>query len=350
VLIYSYILAAFIAIIVALLTTPLAIKIGNRLGAKSSSRDIEIERAPVPYLGGFAVIFSIFVAIIAAFLIYRNPFLGYNKAMIAIFAGTAVMFVVGYIDDRYDLRAGTKFIVQIIVALITALLGVKISTISNPFNSVFDLGALSIPITVFWIVGITNAVNFVDGLDGLATGVLSIASISLAMICISLNLPFLAIIFLAVFGGTAGFLCFNYPPARIILGNNGAYALGFIFATASIVQPVKVSAVMVLFVPILALGFPIMEIVITVARRLFKRKKVYQRDTEHLHHLLLSFGLPPSVVDWIFYSMSFLFATVAVVLSVGNRSLMIVFLIGLLIIFSILTVKLASLERRKERR
>ncbi len=347
-IVYSYIATLIVALAMSLILSPIAIKIGQCCGIVSKSKDIEIDRPPVSNLGGFAVLLSIAAGILAAYLIYRPAFSGYGRISLGIGIGTAIMVVMGYIDDRRDLRAGTKFIIQIVAALITAILGVRIATISNPFDSVFDLGALSIPATVLWIVGVTNAVNMVDGMDGLATGVLSIAGLTLSAICISLGLPFVSIIFLALFGATIGFLHFNYPPARIILGNVGAYSLGYIIATASIVQPVKVPTAVVMFVPMFALGLPILEMVITVSRRILKRKKIYQGDTEHLHHLLLALGFSPSVADWIFYCVSFLFATVAVALAVGNRKLTIVFLACLLLIFSILTVKLALSQRRKE--
>ncbi|MCK5832832.1 undecaprenyl/decaprenyl-phosphate alpha-N-acetylglucosaminyl 1-phosphate transferase [bacterium] len=344
---YTYIIVAVVSIIITLIITPLAIRIGKLTGATSIPRDVEITRPSASDLGGIAIIIAIVIAVALSYIIYPAPFAGYRNAISGLVFGAIIISLMGFIDDRKNLGVGVKFALQLIAAIVTMSFGVKISVISNPFNSFAELGIFSYPVTALWIVGVMNAVNFVDGLDGLAPGVLSIAGISLFAICASLNLPVLAIIFLSIFGANIAFLRFNYPPARIILGNMGAYLLGYIMATASIIQPVKVSTAMVLFVPMLALGFPLMEILITVIRRTLKRKKIYQRDAEHLHHLLLSFGLPPSVVDWVFYSISFIFATLAVALSVGNRSIMIFFLAGLLLVFLVLTVKLASLERSK---
>ncbi len=345
---YAYITTAVVSILAVLILTPLAVRLGRRTGALSAPRDAEIARPPASNLGGVVILVSTAIAMIVAYLLYSAPFDGYRRVAGGIFIGTIIIAVMGFIDDRKNLGPGIKFAIQTAVALIMILFGVKITFISNPFDTLIELGALSIPVTVLWIVGVMNAVNFVDGLDGLAPGVLAIAGLSLFTISASLNLSFLALIFLSIFGANLAFLRYNYPPARIILGNVGAYSLGFLFAVASIVQPVKVSTAMVLFVPMLALGFPMVEMIVTVSRRLAQKKKIYQRDSEHLHHLLLSLGLPPSVVDWIFYSISLLFATVAVALSVGDRGVMIFFLIGLLLVFLVVSVKLASLERKRD--
>ena len=345
-LVYAYIASALTAIIVGLIATPLAVKLGKALGFVSSPRDVEIERSPAADLGGLPVLIAILCATLVAYRIYPIPFEGYSRAVGGILLGTVIVAFMGFIDDRKNLGAGLKFGVQLCSVIVALYFGMRISYISNPFNTILELGVFSIPVTALWIVGMMNAVNFVDGLDGLAPGVLAIAALALFAISSHHNFQFLAIIFLAIFGANLAFLRFNYPPASIILGNMGAYSLGFLFATASIVQPVKAGTAMVLFIPLLALGFPMVEIIVTVLRRLVKRKKIYQRDAAHLHHVLLALGLPPSLVDWIFYSISLLFATVAVALSVGNRNIMIFFLAGLLFVFIVVCFKLAALERR----
>lgn len=343
---YAYIIATFVSLLASLSLTPIFIKIGEKAGFLVPPSENGISRQAVPDLGGIPVIIAMIVGIFASAIFSRGVFAEYRNSIIAISMGTAIVMLMGYLDDRKRLGVGVKFIMQIFASLLVAILGVRIGLLTNPFGSAFELGFLSIPITIIWIVAVTNAVNLVDGLDGLAVGVLAIAGLSLSTICASIGFSFLAIVSFALFGSTLGFLRFNYPPAKIILGNVGAYTLGFIVATASIIQPVKASTAMILFVPMLALGFPVLEMSITVVRRLIKRKKVYKGDTEHLHHLFIALGLPPKIVDWIFYSLSLLFATVAVGFASGDRRIMFFFLIILFFAFLVLSIKLASVERK----
>ncbi len=318
------------------------------MGFLSASEDPEISRPPVPNTGGVVILVSIFVAIITALILYPSVFSGYIPALIGLTAGTFIIAVLGFIDDRRELSAGIKFAVQIIASLVVTAFGVKITKLTNPAGLPFELGYLSIPVTLLWIVGITNAVNMTDGMDGLAPGVLAIASIAIFVISVFIGFPFLAIIMIAIFGATLAFLHYNYPPAKIILGNSGAYALGFIVATATIVQPLKASAFVVLFVPLLALGLPVLEMLITVFRRLARRKKIYHRDTEHLHHVLLALGLPPQVINWIFYCLSFLFATIAVGIVSGQGLLLMSFVFILLLAFIVFSFKLHTHIIKKE--
>ncbi|RKZ31829.1 hypothetical protein DRQ36_00775 [bacterium] len=346
--IFAYILAGFSAFLLTLIFTPVAIAAGKKLGLSSLPEDMEISRPAVPDIGGIPVLCAFAIGVLFAKLVAPTVFAGYTEAISGIAIGTTLVALMGFIDDRRGLSPSIKIIVQIVASIVVVLFGVRIGELTNPFDSVFDLGVLSVPITIIWIVGLTNAVNLIDGLDGLAPGVLAIAGLALFTICASGGFPFMAIITIAYFGANLGFLRFNFPPAHIILGNIGAYALGFIIAAFSIVHPVKTSAVLVLFVPLLALGFPFLEIIITVVRRALKRKKIYVKDTEHLHHVLVALGLPPHIVDWVFYVLSFLFATVAVGFVSGDRRLMIGFIVVLMLAFLVLAVKLAALGKRKE--
>ncbi len=336
----SYIVVSIITFVLTLLLTPLFIRLGRRMGFISAPEDPEIQRAAVPNTGGVVILVSIFVAIITALIAFPSVFNGYIYALIGLMTGALIIAILGFIDDRCELSAGIKFTVQIVASLVVTAFGVKITKITNPAGLPFELGFLSIPITILWIVGITNAVNMTDGMDGLAPGVLAIASIAIFVISVFIGFPFLAIIMIAIFGTTLAFLHYNYPPAKVILGNAGAYSLGFIVATATIVQPLKASAFVVLFVPILALGLPVLEMVITVFRRIARRKKIYHRDTEHLHHVLLALDLPPQVVNWIFYCLSFLFATIAVGIVTGQSLLLMSFVFILLLAFIVLSFKL----------
>ncbi len=345
---YLYIFVPITTFLLTLLLTPLAMRAGKKQGYLSTAEDPEIKRPPVPDTGGIAVIISILAVLCLALFFVPSFFHGYKKSLFGILIGTFIIALLGFIDDRRQLSAGAKFAVQIAVSLLVAALGVKIVKLTNPAGHPFQLGFLSIPLTTLWIVGITNAVNLTDGMDGLAPGVLAIGSLALFIISAFIGFPFLAVIMLAIFGSTLAFLHFNYPPAKIILGNAGAYSLGFIVATATIVQPIKASTFVVFFVPLLALGLPVLEMLITVFRRLARKKKIYIRDTEHLHHVLLALGLPPQIVNWIFYCLSLLFAAVAVAIAVGQGILLIAFVFILLLAFIVLSLKLHTHTNKKE--
>jgi len=323
-----------------LLLTPLSMRVGIKRNYLSSVEDPEIKRPPVPDTGGIAVIFSILTVLGLALFIMPSFFQDYKTALLGVMTGTVIIALLGFIDDRRQLSVGVKFAVQIAASIVVTAFGVKIAKLTNPGGHPFELAYLSIPITIIWIVGITNAVNMTDGMDGLAPGVLAIGSLAIFVISFFIGFPFLAVVMLAIFGSTLAFLHFNYPPAKIILGNTGAYSLGFIVATATIIQPVKASTFVVFFVPLLALGLPVLEMLITVFRRLVRKKRVYIRDTEHLHHVLLALGLPASIVNWIFYCLSFLFATIAVGIATGQGLLLIAFVFLLLLAFIILSFKL----------
>ncbi len=345
---YSYILVGIASFVFCLGLTPLAIKFGKRLKLVSTSEDPEIDRPAVPDSGGIAVLISILAALGIAYLFFEPLFHDYKSSLFGLAMGTIIISLLGFIDDRTELSAGIKLAVQVVTALIVIAFGVKISKITNPAGHPFELGYLSIPLTIIWIVGIMNAVNMTDGLDGLAPGVMAIAAFAIFVISGFVGFPLLAAIMIALFGASLAFLYFNYPPAKIILGNIGAYSLGFIVATATIIQPVKATAFVVLFVPLLALGLPILEMIITVFRRLAKKKKIYLRDTEHLHHVLLALGLSPQIVNWIFYCLSFLFAAIAVGIATGQGLLLFGFVLLLLLAFIVLTFKLHTSLNEKE--
>lgn len=345
---YSYIFVGITSFVVCLGLTPFLIKCGKQFNMVSESDDPEIKRPAVPDTGGIAILLALLVALVIGYLSFEPLFHDYKSPLIGLGLGTIIIGLLGFIDDRKELSVGIKLSIQIAAALIAVIFGAKITKITNPAGHPFHLGYLSIPITILWIVGITNAVNMTDGMDGLAPGVLAIGTFAIFVISVYVGFPLLAIIMIALFGSTIAFLYFNYPPAKIILGNVGAYTLGFIVATATIIQPVKATAFVVLFVPLLALGLPVLEMTITVFRRIARKKKIYLRDTEHLHHILLALGLPPQIVDWIFYCLSFLFAAVAVGIATGQSWLLFGFVFLLLLAFIVLSFKLHTYTNNKE--
>ena len=203
------------------------------------------------------------------------------------------MFLLGLVDDIYNLGAKFKLIIQLSIATIVYLLGVQIDTIFNPFGGApLHLGVFSYPITLLWIVGISNAVNFIDGVDGLAGSVISVSSITLALIAVAITpaQPITALIAFILAGSMLAFLTFNFNPAKIFMGDSGALFSGFLLATLSIAGVMKGAALAVLL-PFLVLAVPIMDITYSSLRRIMKGKSPFVADAEHIHHKLLKAGL-----------------------------------------------------------
>ena len=201
------------------------------------------------------------------------------------------MFLLGLVDDVYNLGAKFKLFIQIAIVTIVYLLGVKIDTIINPFGGVFHLGLLSYPITLLWIVGICNAVNFIDGVDGLAGSVITVNSITLAIVAVSMtpSNSISALIAFILAGSMLAFLAYNFNPAKIFMGDSGALFAGFLLASLSITGVMK-TATLAIFLPFVVLAVPIMDITFSSLRRILKGTSPFVADAEHIHHKLLKAG------------------------------------------------------------
>jgi len=201
------------------------------------------------------------------------------------------MFLLGLIDDVYTLDAKFKLFIQVAIVTLVYLLGVKITTIINPFGGTIQLGAFSYIITLLWIVGISNAVNFIDGVDGLAGSVITVNSITLAIIAVAMvpPNPISALIGFILAGSTLAFLTYNFNPAKIFMGDSGALFAGFLLASLSITGVMK-GAALAIILPFVVLAVPIIDITYASLRRISKGKSPFVADAEHIHHKLLKAG------------------------------------------------------------
>ena len=221
----------------------------------------------------------------------------------------------GIFDDLYDLSPKIKLIGQIAAAAILVCFGIKVEWVTNPFGGMFYLGKLSIPITIFWVVGITNTLNFIDGLDGLAAGISSIASFTLMVMALCEGLSSVVVLTAALAGGALGFLPHNFNPAKIFMGDTGAMFLGYTLAAISVVGAVKSATVIALVVPILALGLPIMDTAFAILRRFVNGYPIMQADKDHIHHRLLAIGFTQKQTVLIMYSISAVYGMSAIALA-----------------------------------
>lgn len=293
--------------------------------------DRKIHSSPIPRLGGVAIWLCTILTF--AFLVLLSWQYPHGNGLSGILIGGSCMFLLGVVDDVYNLTPKFKLFVQIGAALIAFLLGVKIEILFNPFGDPISLGILSLPITVIWLVGISNAMNFIDGVDGLAGGVSAISAVTLGVVAIYTHQPISALVAAILAGAMMGFLLFNFHPARIFMGDSGALFAGFTLAALSVTGVLKTVAVTILL-PIMILAVPIMDISYSVIRRLFKKANPFIADAEHIHHKLLKAGLSHNRTVIIFYLLCIAAGSIATIFIGAYR----LYLILVILILSIMLI------------
>jgi len=320
----KYLYAFFIAAALSYIFTPFAMKLAWKLGAIDVPKDARrVHKKPIPRLGGLAIFAGFTVAALLT-LPLKNP------SVLGILIGSSVIVAVGILDDIYCLSPKVKLLLQIGAALIPVAFGIRVEWVTNPFGGMLYIGKYSIIITLFWIVGITNTLNFIDGLDGLAAGISAIASIT--MLLVNLNLkqgnP---VIFTALLAGACiGFLPFNFNPAKIFMGDTGAMFLGFVLSSVAVDAAVKSATVVALIVPMLALGLPIFDTAFAIVRRFMNGKPIMQADRGHIHHRLIDNGLSQKQAVIFLYAMSLVLGLCAVLMvKIGMKEALLALTIGL---------------------
>ncbi len=274
---------AAIALFVVVLLTPAVGGMARLLGVVDEPDARRLNRRPIPRLGGLAIFLGIVVPSLA--------FLDLSGEMRGILLGAAVACVVGAVDDFRGLPPASKLAGQVLAAAIPTAFGVWVDHFTFPFLGAVDLPAgVGVPLTIFWIVAVMNMVNFLDGLDGLASGVCAISGVTFAVISLSLGKPDAAILSAVVAGACVGFLRHNFFPARIFMGDSGALVLGFTLASISVVGLLKTASTVVLFLPLLVLAVPIIDTSFVVAKRLKYRRPISGADRSHLHHRFVDIG------------------------------------------------------------
>ncbi len=306
------IIAFLIALLVSFAATPLMIRLAKRIGAIDVPKDgRRVHKVPTPRLGGLAI----FLGFLAA-LLYMYEI---DSRMVGVLTGAAIIVTLGFFDDIKPLPAKFKFLVQIIAAAIVIRSGVIIPRISNPLyfltgKEYIHFGIWSYPLTLIWIVGVTNAINLVDGLDGLAAGISIISATTLLVAAHTTGQDFAAFLALILAASTLGFLPFNFNPAKIFMGDTGALFLGYMLSVISVMGVLKGAAALSILVPIFAIGLPIYDTLFAMIRRASNGKSVMEADKGHLHHKLLDAGMSQRQAVITLYSISAVLGFSAVVL------------------------------------
>lgn len=317
----------------ALFTTPYVRKLALNVGMLDATGERRMHDQPKPRIGGIAVYLGFAFALFSALGYLGNTF-EINDAhkvhdvvqsIVGLIFGGTLILMVGIWDDVMGMSPRGKLLAQIVVAGISMLYGFSIGFVRNPFHPgdvlYFPL-YISIPVTLLWYLGMMNAINFIDGLDGLLPGVTAIAGMFLLVINLAQGHPEIALILAALVGGALGFLPYNYNPAKIILGDSGALFIGYVFATVSILGASKVAFTISLIVPLVLLGLPVLDTAAAIIRRTRAGKKIYEADRGHFHHqLIFRFGLNVRQAVLLIYALCIALGLVALVLSGGVGSL-----------------------------
>jgi len=327
-----------VALASTLLLTPVVKTFALKIGALDSPAQRKIHISPVPRLGGLAIYLGFMLASILGLGLAVTLGMKINLlSFSAIIAGATVLLAVGIIDDLKGLSALQKLIIQILAASLAIWGGVQITFISNPFNGLFFLGILSIPATLFWIVGITNTINLIDGLDGLAAGITAIAAFTLFVVALRTHQIGAAILLSALAGAALGFLKFNFNPASIFLGDSGSLFLGFILATISIIGVLKSTIFIALVIPILILGIPIFDTTSAIIRRVKAKRPIFTADLGHIHHHLIKEGFTQrQAVLSIYFICTFLSLGALLVAAINDVQALFVF--PIVILFGIISL------------
>lgn len=316
-----YVWAFVIALIVTYICTPLVRTLAVKIGAIDAPDARKVHQVSIPRLGGLAIYIGYMVS-----LLYSVKDISSVKGLII---GSVILVAVGIWDDVKQIGPKTKLLGQIVAALMLPIFDNAIHFISIGDHMLY-LEYLSIPLTVFWIVGFTNIVNLIDGLDGLAAGISLIACIAICIVTLQMGQVDLACITLALAGAACGFLRYNFNPAKIFMGDTGSMLLGYTMAAISVMGSVKTAATVGLVVPVIVLGLPILDTLFAIVRRRINGRPVFQPDKGHLHHRLLAMGLTQKQAVLLMYAITAVLGCVSIVAAKAN------FTIGLLLVVLIL--------------
>ena len=323
---YQVILPVVIAFLVAFISTPIVLRLAKKWGAMDAPCDRKVHTFAMPRMGGLAIYAGFIAAVLATQTI--------DAKLAGILIGCTIIVLLGIADDIKGLSPKVKLAGQTLAALVVVLFGVKVSILTNPFADVLFLEnfKLAIPFTVLWIVGVTNAVNLIDGLDGLAAGTSGIAAVTIGVVAFLEGHLAVAVLAIILAASVFGFLPFNFNPAKIFMGDTGSMFLGFTLSVLAVVGLTKSATIISVFIPVVILGIPIFDTMYAITRRFLNGTPIFQADKEHLHHQLLNMGLTHKQTVLTIYAVNLCLGSSAVLMSLMAPPQAVVILIGLTVI------------------
>lgn len=335
---------------VAIVATAMAIRVARAMRILDQPGVRKIHASAIPRIGGAAIVFALLATTLPV-LALDNPI---GKALrqdqsqiLAILAGGMFIFAIGLLDDVRGLRPHTKLLAQVAAAAVVCASGARIETLHFGEGLAPPLGPLAWPMTMLWIVGITNAVNLIDGLDGLAAGISLITCAVLAAFAFYVGQPVVAVFMLALLGSLIGFLFLNFNPARVFMGDCGSMFLGFVIAAMSVFCAERSASAVGLALPFLALGVPIFDTLFSILRRILARRSIFSGDRGHIHHRLLARGLTQSQVAIIVCTVTLIAAGLgAFMIFINGLGMLAIF--GFVIFLLLLAFRAAGAVRLRE--
>jgi UDP-GlcNAc:undecaprenyl-phosphate GlcNAc-1-phosphate transferase len=329
--------ASLICFITAILITPFIKRLALKIGATDHPNNRKVHQKVMPRLGGLAIYFSFIIG----FLILQPE----SPYKISILIGSFIIILTGFFDDLLNLSAKVKIVGQLVAAFIVILGGVEINFINLPFGGKIEFGIFAIPLTILWIVGVTNAINLIDGLDGLAAGVSSIALITISGMAIIMGNSFVVAMGFIILGSTLGFLIYNFHPAKIFMGDTGALFLGYMISVLSLLGFKNVTVISFI-VPVIILGVPLSDTFFAIIRRIVNKQPISAPDKSHLHHCLLRLGYSHRQTVLIIYGMSAVFGLVAVIFSQATTWVSLTIFFSLLLAIELIVEKIGLVDRK----
>jgi UDP-GlcNAc:undecaprenyl-phosphate/decaprenyl-phosphate GlcNAc-1-phosphate transferase len=326
-----------VALVVTFALTPLVRYLSTRAGLVDRGGGRKVHTKEISRLGGIALFGGIAAAVLAQFL--GEAFGGWTPVLtpadgplFGTLGGLAIIFAVGLVDDVRGLSPGAKFGGQLLAACVPIAMGLRVEFVGNPIDGgLFQLGLLSYPVTALWIVAFANVINLIDGLDGLAAGISTIAAASFLVLAVQMNQLVAAVLAAALIGSCLGFLRYNFNPASIIMGDSGALTLGFLLACMSLQGVMKSVAAITLVVPLLVIGVPVFDTFSAIIRRWRHHRPIQEADNGHIHHRLMNRGFSQRQTVLIIYAWT-------VALAVGGYSMRFVPAFMKVIVFAVLAL------------
>jgi UDP-GlcNAc:undecaprenyl-phosphate GlcNAc-1-phosphate transferase len=302
-----HLVAFIVAVLVVLWTTPLVRKAGLKAGYVDLPNARKVHQRPMVRLGGIAIFagYGSALAVVGVSGAFASLPIATQYEFWGVVIGGLCFFVIGLLDDLFTLSPFLRLGLQVAVASLAWWAGVRIEFFSWPTLGMLQLAWLSLPLTVLWLVGMTNAINFMDGLDGLAAGICGIAAMVMLITSLFMYQPIAAILAAALAGAALGFLRYNFNPAKIFMGDGGAYFMGFTLAGIGIIGLVKTVTTVAVLLPFIILAVPILDTSTVIVDRLLRGKSPFVADKRHLHHRLIGAGLSQRIAVLFIYALAF---------------------------------------------
>ncbi len=315
-------IAVILSLATALIATPISIRVAHKLHIVDQPNERKVHHSSIPRMGG--------VAIYLAFVIGTLSLGVYTRQIAALLVAGTIVMIFGFVDDARGISPKIKLLGQVFASLVLIQGGFCIRFITNPIDGgLISLGVFAIPVTVIWLTGLSNAVNLIDGLDGLSAGVSAIAALTMTIVCFTQGDILTATLAAILAASAFGFLRYNFHPAKTFMGDCGSLFLGFVLGALAVMGLSKGATVISIFIPMIIMGIPIFDTFFAIVRRMFLHRPIFQADNGHLHHSLLSLGLSHKQTVLIIYAISVIlgFCAVLMALLTSSQAVMVLIII-----------------------